>query len=354
MKPKALVAGATGITGRYLVNHLVSLGWEVYGLARRPSSDMEGVRPIAADLLDLASLKSALSGIEPTHVFFTTWLRQPTEAENCRVNGAMVENLLAAVEPASSLRHVGLVTGGKGYFGSFDEVGKYDVTTPYREDQPRKSGLNFYYTQEDILFDHAGRKGFSWNVHRPCNAVIGYAPGNAMNMGTTLAVYATLCKETSRPFVFPGSTVQHDGVAEVVDAEILARQVAWAAMTPEAKDLALNVGSGDLFRWNWMWERIAEYFGLQVAPYPGRETPLVEQMKDVGPIWDDTVRKYGLRPYKVEELASWWHTDSDLGRPFESFPDLSRSRTLGFLDYKTSTASFFDVFDRLRRENIVP
>jgi hypothetical protein len=37
----------------------------------------------------------------------------------------------------------------------------------------------------------------------PPHTVIGFAPGNAMNLGTTLAVYATLCKETDRPFIFP-------------------------------------------------------------------------------------------------------------------------------------------------------
>ena len=208
MKPKALVAGASGITGSYLAEHLVSLGWEVYGLARKPPSNIEGVRPVAADLLDPASLKTALGGVEPTNVFITTWLRQDSEAENCRVNGAMVENLLTAVGGSGSVQQVGLVTGGKNYFGSFEEQGQYDVTTPFREEQARKPGLNFYYTQEDILFEHSRKQGFSWNVHRPCT-VVGYAPGNAMNMATTLAVYATICKETGRPFVFPGSPLQH-------------------------------------------------------------------------------------------------------------------------------------------------
>lgn len=353
MRPTALVAGATGITGGYLAAHLASLGWDVHGLARRPPTDMEGVRPIAADLLESASLKAALSGVEPTHVFFTTWLRQPTEAENCRVNGAMVENLLTAVGEGRGLQHVGLVTGLKHYYGSFDEQGRYEVTTPFREEQPRQPGLNFYYAQEDILFEHSMRKGFSWSVHRP-PTVIGFAPGNAMNMATTLAVYATICKETGRPFVFPGVALQHRCVYEVVDADILARQVAWAATTPEAKNQAFNISNGDLFRWDWMWRRLADYFGLEAAPYPGKATPLVERMKDAAPVWRSIVEKRGLRPFKVEELAPWWHTDADLSRPFEAFSDLSKSRTLGFHEYKTSTAAFYDVFDRLRREKIIP
>lgn len=140
MKPTALVAGASGITGSYLAEHLASLGWSVYGLARKPPANLEGVRPVAADLLEPASLKAALNGIEPTHVFITTWLRQANEAENCRVNGAMVENLLSVTGEGKSLQHVALVTGGKNYFGSFDEQGQYEVTTPFREEQPGSPG----------------------------------------------------------------------------------------------------------------------------------------------------------------------------------------------------------------------
>ena len=39
-------------------------------------------------------------GTAPTHVFVTAWARQETEAENIRVNGAMVRDVLEAVRPA--------------------------------------------------------------------------------------------------------------------------------------------------------------------------------------------------------------------------------------------------------------
>ena len=76
------------------------------------------------------------------------------------------------------------------------------------------------------MLDAARRRGFSWSVHRP-HTMIGYAVGNAMNMGVTLAVYAAICKETGR--LFPGSPEQHDGVSDVTDARLLARHLAWAA-----------------------------------------------------------------------------------------------------------------------------
>ena len=76
--------------------------------------------------------------------------------------------------------------------------------TPFHEDEPRLPYPNFYYAQEDELWAAAERNGFTWSVHR-AHTVIGYAVGNAMNMGQTLAVQAAVCRETGRPFVFPGS-----------------------------------------------------------------------------------------------------------------------------------------------------
>ncbi len=353
MKNKvALIAGSTGISGLNLATLLAEQkDWTVYGLARNPRA-IEGVQPIAADLLNSTQLKAAIQGLGVTHTFFTTWLRQENEAKNCEVNGAMFANLLDALEH-SPLEHAALVTGGKHYFGSFDDAGLFQVTTPFREEQPRKAGLNFYYTQEDILFDRASKRGFRWNVHRPMT-IIGYAIGNAMNMGTTLAVYASICRETGRPFVFPGSPTQYRGISDMTDARLLAKQMLWAANTPAAANQAFNISNGELFRWDWMWEQLAQFFGLEAAPYPGHETPLQEQMKDAAPIWDAMVTKYGLKPHNVHELAPWWHTDADLSRGFETFADMSKSRALGFLEFQKTSNSFFDLAERLRAEKIIP
>src|SRR3954451_6782402 len=100
MAGAALVVGASGIVGNNLARHLRERGWRVHGLARRPPADIKGVLPVAADLLDSASLRAALQGLQPSGVFISTWLRQNTEAENIKVNRAMVRNVLDALSPA--------------------------------------------------------------------------------------------------------------------------------------------------------------------------------------------------------------------------------------------------------------
>jgi nucleoside-diphosphate-sugar epimerase len=354
MARSALVVGASGIVGNYLTRHLRKQGWHVHGLARRPPTDIDGVVPLAADLLEPESLRTALQGLRPTDVFLSTWLRQNTEAENIRINSAMVRNVLDALSPAGSVRHVALVTGLKHYLGPFEAYGKGTLPpTPFREEQPRLELENFYYAQEDEVFAAAARDGFGWSVHRP-HTIIGYAVGNAMNMGVTLAVYATICRETGRPYLFPGSAAQWNGLTDMTDARLLARHLEWAATTDAARNQAFNVVNGDVFRWSWMWTRLAGWFGLQAAPFSGEGIPLERQLADAGPIWDGIARKHHLAEQDLAVVSSAWHTDADLGRPIEVVTDMSKSRKLGFLDYQATDDSFLDLFARLREARIIP
>ena len=354
MPSTALIAGVTGIVGNNLATLLTSHDWNVLGLARRPSSSISGVQSIAADLLDPAALKSALTGHNPTHIFVTTWLRQPTEAENIRVNSAMVRNLLDVVSRSGSVRHVALVTGLKHYLGPFEAYGKGSLpATPFREEQGRLDVENFYYAQEDEVFAAAARAGFTWSVHRP-HTIIGYALGNAMNMGVTLAAYATICRETGRPFLFPGSAAQWNSLTVMTDARLLARHLEWASTNPAGRNQAFNVVNGDVFRWNWMWSRLADWFGIPPAPWTGQITPLEQQLADAAPIWRNIAEKHHLVEPDLSVLISPWHTDADLGRPIEVVTDMSKSRKLGFLDYQPTDDSFFDLFTTLRQQRIIP
>ncbi len=349
----ALVVGSSGIGGSATASLLVEQGWSVHGLARTPLAQ-PGVTPVAADLLDPAATQAALHRLHPDAVFITTWLRQPTEAENIRVNAAMVRNLLHALPKPAAPRHVALVTGLKHYLGPFEAYGKGSLPqTPFREDQGRLDVENFYYAQEDELFAAAARDGFTWSVHRP-HSIVGLAVGNAMNMGTTLAVYATICRETGRPFRFPGSPAQWNGLTDMTDARQLACHLLWAATTPAAHDQAFNIVNGDIFRWSWMWSRLAAWFGLDPAPFDGTVEALEQQMAGDAPLWADIARKHALAEPDLSRLASAWHTDADLGRPIEVVTDMSKSRRLGFTAYQPTDDAFFDLFSRLRTGRLIP
>jgi nucleoside-diphosphate-sugar epimerase len=350
---RALIVGATGISGGNLAQRLLADGWQVAGLCRRPQGLDQRITQVCADLADAEAVSAAVRGTAPTHVFFTTWSRRATEAENCDVNGRMLQNLLDATAGEKSVRHVALVTGLKHYLGPFEAYATAQPDTPFSEDQPRLPYENFYYVQEDILFAAAERDGFTWSVHRP-HTLIGWALGNAMNMGVTLAVYGAICRETGRGFHFPGSREQWEAVTDVSDASLLADHLAWAATTPAAANRALNIVNGDVFRWRRLWPRLAAALGVEAVPFAGEPAPLEQQMTDAGEIWPEIVRRHGLRDLSVDSLASWWHTDADLGRTIETFTDMGHSRRLGFLGVRDSESSFTELFARLKAERIVP
>ena len=74
----ALIVGSTGIVGNNLADRLLANGWSVAGLARKAVASPQGLRPVAADLLRPGTLATGLAGLRPTHVFFSTWMRNET------------------------------------------------------------------------------------------------------------------------------------------------------------------------------------------------------------------------------------------------------------------------------------
>ena len=97
-----------------------------------------------------------------------------------------------------------------------------------------------------------------------------------------------------------------------------------------------------------------DIFEIEAIGYRGQKTPLEQQMTNAAAEWKTLAEKYALRNNQVEELASWWHTDADLGRDIESFTDMTKSRELGFLEYKSTLRSFLELFERLRADRIIP
>lgn len=355
MSKIALVVGASGISGSNLAEKLISKGWNTYGLARNPNTEIEGLNPVAADLLDVGSLQSALAEIRPTHVYITTWMRNDTEAENIRVNRLMVRNLLNVLSEKKSVEHVALVTGLKHYLGPFEAYAKdgFLPETPLREEHPRLDLENFYYAQEDEVYAAAAHDNFTWSIHRP-HTVIGKAVGNAMNMGTTLAVYAAICKETGRPFIWPGSSAQWNGLSDVTDARVLAEHLIWASTTDAARNEAFNIVNGDVFRWSRLWNRIADHFGVEPEGFSGSIQSLEKQMSNNAGIWKQIAEKYQLKETELSRLSSAWHTDLDLGRPIEVMTNMSKSRKLGFTTYQDTEETFYELFEQLRTARLIP
>ena len=103
-----------------------------------------------------------------------------------------------------------------------------------------------------------------------------------------------------------------------------------------------------------MWSKLAAYLGVEAAEYPGHAQPLEKQMEGLEPVWDKIVAKQGLQKNALTSVASWWHSDADLGRVIENFTDMTKSRDKGFTGYQNSVRSFTDAFDKFRAAKVLP
>ena len=122
---KALVTGVTGFVGSAVARALVRAGTEVRGLVRpgadRRALDGLAIEPVAGDLTDAASLRSALRGCR--HVYhvaahYALWARDPSVFYTVNVDGtrALLDAARASgverIVYTSTIGAVGLPDGG--------------------------------------------------------------------------------------------------------------------------------------------------------------------------------------------------------------------------------------------------
>ena len=138
----------------------------------------------------------------------------------------------------------------------------------------------------------------------------------------------------------------------MTDAGLLSRATAWAATDPRAANQAFNINNGDLFRWSEMWPKLADYFGLELAP--PLPLSLATTMTDKTEVWNEIVARNQLAPTPYEQVSSWAFGDAVFSWDYDLIADGSKARRLGFHDHVKTDDMFFDLFDELRRRKLIP
>ena len=345
----AVVVGARGVIGGNLIDHLEATGeWEIIGLSRRGGPDTGRVRHIAVDLLDQRDAAEKLGELrDVTHIFYAAYQDRPSWGELVAPNVAMLVNTVNALEPvAAGLEHISLMQGYKVYGA---HLGPFK--TPARESDPPHMPPEFNVDQQQFLEGRQRGKSWTWSAIRP-SVVCGFALGNPMNLALVIAVYATMSKELGVPLRFPGKPGAYTSLIEMTDAGLLAEATVWAATTPECANQAFNINNGDLFRWDEMLPKIADFFDLDVAPPLPMSMDVV--MADKEPVWNDLVAKHGLAPTPYSDVSSWAFGDFVFGWDYDVIADGSKARRLGFHRHVETEQMFLDIFRDLRARKIIP
>jgi nucleoside-diphosphate-sugar epimerase len=332
--------------GRYVLKHLLDLGgWDVVAVSRR-RPDIEGrYRHVSVDLLDPADCAAKLGGLrEITHVFFMAYVERP---DLVAANTAMLVNLVEAVEAASPvLEHVHLTEGTK-WYGS--HLGPF--RTPAKEGDLRHAGPNFYYSQQDWLEARQKSGRWTWSAVRP-HAVCGFSTGSPMNLTLSIAVYASILKELGLPLHFPGKPGAYTALYQATDGTLLAKGIVWMATEPRAANQAFNITNGDLIRWQNLWPRFADFFGMELAQ--PRHTPLRALMADKNPVWARIVARHGLRPHALGDLVSWAYPENVFNSEYDIISDTGKARRTGFQESLDTEEMFLRLLAEFRRDRIIP
>lgn len=349
MKKTALVVGATGVSGRALIGHLEGLpDWDVIGVSRKPPYFPTKARFVSVDLLDPESCRAGLGRLSAvTHVFYAAYADNPVAAETRAPNTRMFANCLPVIDAAAkNLQHVCLLQGTK-YYGQY--LGPFK--TPAKETDARISVPHFYYDQQDTLMSLRERKSWSWSAARP-HVICGFAVGNPLNLISTIAIYATLLREMGLPFTFPGKPGAFTSIYQATDSDLLARAMVWMSTDPRCADQAFNVTNGDFFRYENLWPRFADHFGL---PAGGVETvDLTKTMAGKEQLWDRIVRRQGLQEHPLSLLVNWNFANYAFSNDWDVMSSTTKLRKFGFFEFIDSEEMFIEQFTYLQRERLVP
>lgn len=342
----AIITGANGISGNYMLRVLAQSPerWsKIYCLSRRPPL-IEGGLPknaehIACDFLkkpeEIANVLKDSGITKVDYVFFFSYIQVPPKPggglwsaaeEMARVNTLLLTNFLNAL-PILSLKpkRIMLQTGAKNYGGHMGPT-----KLPQEESDPRVTfEPNFYYPQEDALWNFCKQQGIGWNVHMP-GPIIGAVPDAAMNAAFPLAVYAAVCKKMGAVFEFPGDHESWQFNCSMSGSMMNAYQEEWAVLTPKAENQKFNTFDGGAFAWESAWPRIAGWYGIKWrGPQweEGKEGKLIEtetrfnprgyggkgvtrrkftltswaKREDVQRVWAELANEYGLVEKELKE-----------------------------------------------------
>ncbi|KAI0811694.1 NAD(P)-binding protein [Xylaria sp. FL0064] len=409
----AIVTGATGITGKAIVNALAESSEydEVYTLSRSQQSDHHPkVKHATVDLQQPADeMAKSLSHIPPvTHIFFCAYLADPDEGEAARINGAMLANFLTALKQTGQIVDLQcfVLTCGLKQYG----VHQGQPKNPMREDDPgflfwleqQDRPPNFYYTQQRILEKAADDSGntWSWTVTYPQD-VVGFARANFMNLISSLGLYCAVSKEIEgSKLVFPGNKQNYLAFNDWTSARHHAKFCLWAATAQNANNQRFNVVNGDVQSWQDLWPRLAKRYGCTIPEkmflspdgerkaYPGFESsvaklharpPVAEveaqlglkgefkpsvlynqidlikwsQRPEVVKAWKSIRDRHGLEQ-EVWDNATWAFLNFLLGREYSCVASMSKARKMGFNKYADTWVEFQHALKELEAAKMLP
>jgi nucleoside-diphosphate-sugar epimerase len=148
-------------------------------------------------------------------------------------------------------------------------------------------------------------------------------------------------------------------VAQAVDADLLARCIAWSGEAPAARNEIFNVTNGDVFVWPNVWPAIADALGFAA----GDHVPLAldREIRPREAEWAEIRARHGLASGTLEEFVgiSFEYADYTMGhgRTEPGPPAVVSTIKLmqaGFHDTIDTEAMFAKAFAEMQAKKLLP
>jgi nucleoside-diphosphate-sugar epimerase len=215
---------------------------------------------------------------------------------------------------------------------------------------------NFYWNQERYLRAQQAGKAWHWSILRPV-LIVGDSVGSAMNVIPALGVYAAMMRHAGKTALdYPGGVGR---VAQAVDADLLARAIAWSGESKKAKNEIFNVTNGDVFVWPNVWPAIADALGFEAGVHvPLRLDTQIRLREDD---WAAIRKAHGLRSGNLKEFVglSFEYADYTMGYGRDTPGPAALVSTIklmqaGFHEVMDTEAMFRKCFAEMQAKRLLP
>jgi hypothetical protein len=258
---------------------------------------------------------------------------------------------------------------------------------------------NFYYDQEDILFQYCRENNIEWNIVRP-SFILGAVEGSAMNAVYTMAVYAAVQKHKGEKLIWPADTVAWEKELVQSSAMLNSYLSEYVALNEQAGNEAFNATDGSPFTYGRLWTELAKWFGMEFT-YPEDDDTHFHQVKmhhepprgyvvpslvsvlvltrhrfgspptirfkytfvqwaqrpENQQAWKELAQKYSLKgsPFESGELErNFQYLDFGILGPFSFSMNLTKGRKMGWNGFVDSLEAHRQVIEELAGMNMVP
>ncbi|KIW77863.1 hypothetical protein Z517_07696 [Fonsecaea pedrosoi CBS 271.37] len=322
----ALITGANGISGFNTLRALLQSPqrWSrIYTLSRRPippemmkllPADVHNrIHHISCDLLqsdpgEIATLlNSGLENADVRYIFYYAYLQPKPEDGNVMwsnhqqlvdVNVGMLSNFLKALGHTNIKPKRFLLQNGAKYYGS--HLGRARTPNVESDPPPRHLEPNFYYPQEDLLFEYCASNNVEWNIIRP-PFIIGTSSTTQMNGLYAFAVFAAVVAQRGTALAFPGTwELWQQYCAHHGSALLTGYLSEWAILEDKCRNEAFNSQDTSPISWDRIFHELVRWFGIKKGVQPPGEDDSGWQEFKVGG-GKDTPMGYG--PPQTTKIA---------------------------------------------------